>query len=191
MPRKRVIVVTDGDRVALEAVEKATENIQGRCISLSGGHAPGDAYLSPGDIVQLILSTPHDPVVVMVDDEGDAAVGHGEQVLKELANNRAIDIIGAVAVASHTKGAQGVYVDASIARNGNVVEGAVNKEGRPVRGKQRGDTVGVLAHMDIPCIVGLGDPGKMDMADDARKGAPITTKALQTILKRQKENAIQ
>jgi len=33
-------------------------------------------------------------------------------------------------------------------------------------------------------IVGIGDPGKMDFYDSIEKGAPITTKALQEVLKR-------
>lgn len=185
MPKRRVIVVTDGDRAALAAVEVAARNVQGRCISLTGGHTQGDAYLSPEDVVELVTSAPHDPVIIMVDDEGDAAEGRGEQLLQMLSQHPEIEIIGAVAVASHTKSTPGVTVDASVTRNGTFVKGAVDKEGQPTGGMQYGDTTGVLAKLSIPYIVGLGDPGKMDFTDDARNGATITTKALRSILEHQ------
>lgn len=182
MSGKHVIIVTDGDQAALEAVEAACANIHGRCISLSGGHKPHDAYLTADDLVELINSTPYDPVVVMCDDEGDVLEGRGEKIIRALAERDGIELIGAVAVASHARGAKGVQVDVSVTRDGNVIHQAVNKEGIPVKGKQRGDTVGVLNDIPIPFIVGLGDPGKMDFADDVHKGAPITTKALQLIV---------
>lgn len=182
MSGKHVIVVTDGDQVALKAVEIATASIDGRCISLSGGHAPNDDYLSVDNVVELINSTPHDPVVVMCDDEGDVMEGRGEKIIRALSEYDGIELIGAVAVASHARGNKGVKVDVSVARDGTVTAKAVNKEGTPVKGKQRGDTVGVLADISLPYIVGLGDPGKMDFADDVSQGAPITTKALQLIM---------
>jgi stage V sporulation protein AE len=37
-------------------------------------------------------------------------------------------------------------------------------------------------------IIGIGDPGKMDYNDEAVKGAPITTKALQEVLNRSSYN---
>jgi stage V sporulation protein AE len=182
MSGKHVIVVTDGDHAALAAVETACSRIHGRCISLSGGHAPHDDYLTVDDLIELINATPYDPVVVMCDDEGDVLEGQGEQIIRALAEHEGIELIGAVAVASHTRGGKGVKVDVSVARDGSVTGKAVNKEGIPVKGKQRGDTVGVLSDISLPLIVGLGDPGKMDFADDVEKGAPITTKALQLIL---------
>jgi len=47
-----------------------------------------------------------------------------------------------------------------------------------------GDTVDILNKLDVSIVVGLGDIGKMDMADDVSLGAPITTKALEEILYR-------
>jgi stage V sporulation protein AE len=36
----------------------------------------------------------------------------------------------------------------------------------------------------VPVVIGIGDIGKMDGADDVKKGAPLTTKALRTIMER-------
>jgi stage V sporulation protein AE len=182
MPDKHVIIVTDGDQAALAAVETACANVHGRCISLSGGHQPHDGDLSADELVALIQSTPYDPVVVLCDDAGDILEGRGEKLIRALAAYEGIELIGAVAVASSAKGSKGVEVDLSVTRAGSVTHKAVNKEGIPVKGKQRGDTVSVLNDISLPIIVGLGDPGKMDWADDVRKGAPITTKALQLIM---------
>ena len=184
MSGKRVIIVTDGDMAAKRAVEVAAQNVGGRCISLSGGHQPGEPFLQPEEIVGMVLSAPHDPVIVMVDDTGKSGEGQGEKVLKGLIEHSEIDVIGVVAVASNSPYSKGVHVDTSVTKEGIVVAGPVNKKGYPQgQGKLVGDTVGILEKLDIPIIIGLGDPGKMDYADDAGKGAPITTKALQTIIK--------
>jgi len=63
----------------------------------------------------------------------------------------------------------------------------VNKLGHPEEKGNRfleGDTVDVINQLEIPVIIGTGDTGKMDFADDYQKGAPITTKALLEILNR-------
>lgn len=178
---KRVIVVTDGDCIAGAAVETATQKINGRCISLSGQRKSGSGYLEPEDLVALVNSAPSDPVVVMVDDEGAAREGRGERILRHLATHPEIRLLGVVAVASN--GGDEVRVDASVARDGEVVSGPVTKEGIPQgAGWLRGDTLGVLQDIDVPVVIGLGDPGKMDFADDASRGAPVTTKALQMVL---------
>lgn len=73
--------------------------------------------------------------------------------------------------------------------NGEFVSGAVDKDGK-VQPSQRvyGDTVDVLDELGIEPVVGLGDPGKMDCRDEAEKGAPLTTKAIRTILEASGEN---
>jgi len=65
-----------------------------------------------------------------------------------------------------------------------VIEGSVNKKGIATRnGKICGDTLSILRGRKDLVIVGIGDPGKMDFYDSIEKGAPITTKALQEVLK--------
>ncbi|MTV49297.1 stage V sporulation protein AE [Heliobacillus mobilis] len=182
--KRRVIVITDGDHVAKKAIEIATRNIGGRCISLSAGNP---TPLSGKIIAKKILSTPHDPVVVMVDDRGVVGMGAGEQALQELTEDPRIQVIGAVAVASNTIGAEGVEVHASIDRHGRVWSGPVDKNGYPEPEGHRyleGDTVETLSNLSVPVIVGTGDIGKMQGADHVRFGAPITTKALREILRR-------
>jgi stage V sporulation protein AE len=188
--RVRVIVVTDGDEMAREAIEIATKNINGRCISLSAARSSENATQTPAELINLVLSAEHDPVVVMVDDTGEDGEGCGEKALRALVNHADVNVIGVVAVASNTPNGPGVEVSASVSREGSVIAGPVDKKGRPLRvGKLHGDTVGILRNMNIPIIIGLGDPGKMDYADEASKGAPITTKALQTVLEQADKQA--
>lgn len=186
MSHKRVIVVTDGDCRALEAVQAAARNIGARCISLTGCRQPGDAYLTPEEVAELIRSAEGELVVVLVDDEGRSGAGWGEQVTERLVAEDGLEVIGAVAVASDERSSAGVDVDSSVTREGQVIGGPVDKEGRPLPHEKRlfGDTVDALERAGIGVIVGLGDPGKMDLRDDARKGAPLTTQALQEVLRR-------
>lgn len=180
--KKRVIIVTDGDKVARKAVETAAENVGGRCISASSGNP---TTLSAKEIVDLINQTPHDPVLVMVDDEGNQNQGQGESALQGLLANSDIQVMGVVAVASQTVGVEGVPIDYSVTRDGEITKVAVNKIGQvatPETGLLKGDTVDVLNHANVPIIVGIGDPGKMEHHDDYFRGAPITTKAVQFIL---------
>jgi stage V sporulation protein AE len=70
-----------------------------------------------------------------------------------------------------------------------MVNQSVDKSGSiKKRGRQKsiitGDTVDVLNDVEIPVIIGVGDIGKMDKADHINKGAPITRKAIEEILKR-------
>jgi hypothetical protein len=79
-----------------------------------------------------------------------------------------------------------VMVDGNtvIPRGSDVV--AVDKEGdREPAGHEviEGDTVDVLNAVDVPIIVGIGDPGKMNHADESKKGARITTKAVEAVLR--------
>ena len=65
------------------------------------------------------------------------------------------------------------------------MEKAVDKYGNmDGRGRIVGDTVDILESIDVPVIVGIGDPGKMDGKDCCDKGATIITKALKEIIER-------
>ena len=179
------MIVTDADCKALEAVEQASKNLGLRCISLTGCRHPGDARWTPAEVEELILSTPHDPVVVLVDDEGRSGEGWGERVIRHLATSPKVKVMGVVAVASDMTGGRGAAVAASIDARGERTPSGVNKEGAVERSCERrvyGDTVENLDELGIPVVIGIGDPGKMNFADDAKSGAPITTKALAEIL---------
>lgn len=186
--RKKVIIVTDGDRCAGRTVQVAARNVGARFISLTTGNP---TPISGREVVELIKQVPTDPVVILVDDRGKCGFGKGEQVLKYVVQHPDIEVIGAVAVASNTSNTEGITVDESVSRDGNIVAGPVDKLGRPEKKGHRfleGDTVDVLNRLDVPVIVGTGDTGKMDYADDYCKGAPITTKALLEIINRSDAN---
>ena len=182
--KRRVILITDGDMVALQAVQAAASNVGARCISQSAGNP---TRLSGEELVQLVKQAKHDPVVVMLDDRGASGTGRGEQALEVLARHPDIEVLGALAVASNTCGTEGVKVDESVTSTGSVVHAAVDKLGEiknDAGGRLNGDTVDVLNHLNIPVVVGIGDIGKMDGADDITAGAPLTTRALREIIDR-------
>lgn len=184
MAKRRIIVVTDGDRVAQQVVEKVAQNIGGRAISYSGGNPtriPGDK------IAALVKETPYDPVLVMVDDCGSSEQGNGEKALEALAGDPELEILGVLAVASNTATVGGVPVTASVTRDGKIVEESVDKDGNPEPGAHKeikGDTVDIINQLSIPLVIGIGDLGKMDDADRASDGAKITTLAVREILRR-------
>lgn len=180
----KVIIVTDADRVACRTVEAAARNIGARCISLSAGNP---TPITGEQAVQLIKMAEHEPVVLMVDDRGKKGHGRGERVLEYVVRHPDTDVLGVVAVASNTHNTEGIRVTESIARNGSIINGPVDKCGNPEgAGHQllEGDTVDILCDLNVNVIIGTGDTGKMDFADDYARGAPITTKALQEILNR-------
>ncbi len=180
MNKRKVILVTDGDMAAKEAVEKATANIGGRCISSSAGNP---TLLSGEEIEKKILEAKHDPVVVMVDDRGAKGKGPGERAMEYLLDCRKLDVLGVVAVSSNGKDCNGIKIDYSVTKTGEVVKNAVDKFGdNTYSGKICGDTLSILRSRPEVFIVGIGDPGKMDYQDEVSKGAPITTKALGIIL---------
>lgn len=182
MAKRQVIVVTDGDSAAQRAVEVAATNIGGRCISASAGNP---TILTGDEIVQLVMEAPKDPVVVMVDDRGQKGVGVGEEALGSIMRNHEVDILGIVAVSSNGKDCNGLDVTCSITKDGKVIDGAVDKRGQDIGEKDIcGDTLSILKGKKGLVIVGIGDPGKMDYQDEVSKGAPITTKALQEVIKR-------
>ncbi|HEY3316565.1 MAG TPA: stage V sporulation protein AE [Bacillota bacterium] len=181
--KKRVILVTDGDRVAERVIEMAAKKLGLRTISRSGGNP---TPISGKEIVDLIMEAPKDPVLVMVDDRGKSEKWKGERALERIAKDPKIEVLGVVAIASHTHDANGSHVDVSVTAKGELVDGPVNKEGVPdeKHGRLKGDTVDVLEDLTIPVIVGEGDPGKQDGADWLSKGAPLTMKAIEEILRR-------
>jgi stage V sporulation protein AE len=182
MEKRKVILVTDGDAVARSAVELATSNIGGRCITASWGNP---TVLSGEEIVNLIKTAPHDPVVVMVDDRGTKGKGEGELAMETILNDESIDVLGVVAVSSKGKDCKGIPISCSITKEGKVIENGVDKYGNNIEdAKICGDTLSILKDIKDMVIVGIGDPGKMDSMDEITKGSPITTMALQEILRR-------
>lgn len=184
----RVILVTDGDKVAQEAVESIGSSLGLRCISASAGNP---TPISGKKIVDLLKTVPYDPVLVMFDDKGHSEKAEGEQALEYVAKHPDIEVLGVVAVASNTTGIEGVHADACIDCHGHIIDQSVDKHGE-LKAKQNcacepkivGDTVDVLNDLTIPVIIGVGDIGKMDKHDDLSRGAPITRRAIEEILKR-------
>lgn len=180
LPRK-IVVITDGDRIATQVVEQVARNVGGRAISLSGGNP---TRISAEGLVEAIKEAPYDPVLVMVDDCGAKGTGRGERVLVELARNPEVEILGVLAVASNTAGVRGIKPNVSITRDGKVIDQAVDKDGYTQGKRIKGDTVDILNQLKVPVIVGVGDLGKMENADLVEEGARITTIAVKEILKR-------
>lgn len=185
--KRKVILVTDGDRIAKGAVEVAARNIGARCISCSAGNP---TLLTGEELVHQIKNAPRDPVVVMLDDRGFHGPGRGEKAMTYLAGHPDIQVLGVLAVASNTEEVCGCEVDLSVSREGRMIRGPVDKYGRPKENLLEGDTVEVIDSLNIPLVVGIGDVGKMDGADEAEKGAPLTTRALKTILDRSGLNVL-
>ena len=178
--------MTDGDRIAKKAVEIAASRVGGRCISKSAGNP---TPISGQNIVEMIKQAPYDPVLVMADDRGHTGTGKGEKAIMDIAKSPDIEILGVIAVASNTEGVKGIDIDFSITKDGNIVKHPVDKFGDIASGRHiNGDTVDILESVDVPIIVGIGDPGKMYGKDCFSKGAPIITKAIKEIMKRSNLN---
>ena len=179
----RVILITDGDKVARRAMEYAASRLSLRCISASAGNP---TPLSGAELVELIKQAAYDPVLVMVDDKGNPGQGPGETALAYICMHAEIQVLGAIAVASNTRRARGTPVDISVTRDGRVIQAPVDKDGLPDYGRMllQGDTVDVLRDLHVPVVVGIGDPGKMDGADCLDHGCEVTTKAIMEILSR-------
>ncbi|MCL8207570.1 MAG: stage V sporulation protein AE [Actinomycetia bacterium] len=181
-----VIVVTDGDETAWRAVSTAAEALGVRTLRLSHGNpTPVDG----GRLVHAVYESGASPVVVMVDDQGDPGRGAGERALGRILRDEGIHVLGVIAVASHTPHVDGVRPDVSVTAEGEVVRGAVDKDGEPAGGVLRGDTVDEIrrAGRDV-FVVGLGDPGKMDGHDRVGIGVPATRAALELLLERSARN---
>ncbi|MBP1933522.1 stage V sporulation protein AE [Ammoniphilus resinae] len=185
MEEKRdIVIITDGDHVAQQAVEIVAKKVNGRCISRSGGNP---TPLSGEEIVEQIMRAKYDPVLVMFDDNGNCEEGDAERALEFVANHEDINLLGIVAVASNTPLVDGVKVDVCINGNGAITGFAVDKDGiehKNMEAHISGDTVDVLNRVEAPIIVGVGDVGKMQGKDHPIHGAPITTKAVEYILQK-------
>ena len=179
--RKQVILITDGDHVAQHIVEEAARRVGGRCISASGGNP---SEIDASSLIELIHEAEGEPVLVMVDDAGTRRKGPGEKLIERLAADDSIELLGVLAVASHTEKVEGVPVLASIANSGELVNGPVDKDGDPEQSghqKVEGDTVDVLNKLQVPIVIGVGDLGKQDHADHH---ANITVRAIREIIDR-------
>lgn len=182
LPSKiRVILVTDGDKVAQEVIESLAAEMGLRCLSASAGNP---TPLEGADIVALLKKARHDPVLVMFDDKGAPWRGEGERALEYVAKHPDIEVLGAIAVASNTFDMEGVKTDFCITKSGKVSYEPIDKSGDTVSGAPvlRGDTVDVLNDCAIPIIIGVGDIGKMKHHDDICMGAPVTKRAIEAIL---------
>ncbi|MFS8512909.1 MAG: stage V sporulation protein AE, partial [Planifilum fulgidum] len=90
--KRKVILITDGDRVAREAVEEVARQVGGRAISASAGNP---TPLTGEQLVELILQAKHDPVLVMFDDCGSGGTGRGERAMEYVANHPDVEVLGA------------------------------------------------------------------------------------------------
>ncbi|MGN7468880.1 stage V sporulation protein AE [Brevibacillus sp. SAFN-007a] len=182
--RRKVILVTDGDHIAQKAIESVARELGGRCISLSAGNP---TPVSGKQAVELIKMAPHDPVIVMFDDNGDFGKGRGERAIEYVAKHPDIEVIGAIAVASHTRGVHGATVAYSVDNRGQIVTEAVDKDGyadEQLHHQIYGDTVDILNTLKLPHVIGIGDIGKMEGRDSLQNGCPITKRAVQWIMER-------
>ncbi len=167
---------------AKAAVEVAASNIGARCISSSAGNP---TVLSGEEMITRIKEAPYDPVVVMVDDKGAIGKGRGEAAMEVLLECSELEVLGVIAVSSNGKDCYGLEVDCSVTREGQIIESAVDKNGLSRHNDRLcGDTLSILRSRRDIFVIGIGDPGKMYYSDDILKGAPVTTKAMETILER-------
>ncbi len=179
-PPRRVIVVTDGDRVAARALAIAAKRTGCSFVSQSRGNP---TRLSGVELVRCIEAAPRDPVILMLDDNGDPGEAAGESALRVVHAHPSVQIAAILAVASNTGSVRGTPVDFSVDRLGHRVEHAVDKDGREIDSYLvAGDTVDALRGLDVPLIVGIGDIGKMGGLDAPARGAPVTTSAIEWVL---------
>ena len=179
-----VILVADGDNNARRAVEAAAKAIGARVISRSGGNPTA---ISPEEAIALIREAAHGPVVVMADDSGHPRAGEGEQVILEILRQPDMRVLGLLVPAiSDRLNACAIAVDCSVTADGCVINGGVDKEGRPTGERVvLSDTVYALRNKTLPFpVVGIGDIGKMHWKDDYKISAPVTRRALEEILRR-------
>ncbi|KGX85972.1 stage V sporulation protein AE [Pontibacillus litoralis] len=183
MSKKKVIIITDGDEYARKVIQHVSSEIGGTCLAELATN-PTTATIH--QFTAAINSAKEEPIYVLLDDAGIPGIGAGETILMHLAQNSSVDIIGAVAVASHTKYQEWTRFDFAINGDGELIPNGVDKEGIPEFefGRISGDTVYCLDQLHIPTIVAIGDIGKMRGKDDVKHGSPITRKAIELILER-------
>lgn len=188
MKPRNVIIVTDGDSIALRALKMASKQTKCRIISKSAGNP---TPLSGVELVRLIKQAPYDPVIVMLDDNGDGHEAKGEEALHVLLAHPDISVIGALVVASNTERVTGAAIDFSLDCEGRRIETGVNKDGIATdRFLVFGDTVDALRDAGTPTIIGIGDIGKMGGRDAPERGSPITTKAIRMLIGCQHAKAV-
>ncbi|HEX3011294.1 MAG TPA: stage V sporulation protein AE [Syntrophomonadaceae bacterium] len=178
----RIIIVTDGDASAQQAVETAALKLGLYPLMATGGNP---THLSSSETLKYIFEAPYDPVVVMADDRGKKGMGPGERIMEQLLHHPCLQVLGVVAVASDTR-VRGVAVDKSVTIDVKTVEGPVDKHGyEEIKKHHRleGDTVEILRHYPDLFIIGCGDLGKMDGRDSVKHGACITEQCFREILK--------
>lgn len=180
--KKRVILVTDGDEIAQQAIIQACKN-EGLYPMLSSGGNP--TPLSGERLAWEIKQAPYEPVVVMLDDRGEVGPGQGEKALEYLLLDKSLEVLGVIAVASNTDLVRGVEVNESVDRYGHIVNRPVDKDGtaEPLgHHLLEGDTSEILARFPEVKVVGVGDLGKMQGQDNPAHGSMITTRCLKELL---------
>ncbi|UOF92924.1 stage V sporulation protein AE [Fodinisporobacter ferrooxydans] len=185
MPTKKsIILITDGDTIAVRAIERVANRIGGRSISRSGGNP---TPLEGPKIQRLIWEAASDLVLVLFDDNGHTGVGPGERALQYIATCKDFQVLGALAVASNSYSSVAARVHVSVTKFGQIIPYGVDKHGEPLKQKLPfiyGDTVGVLNELNLPVVVGIGDIGKMRGRDIIDRDSPITYRAVLEILRR-------
>ncbi len=190
MEGKEIIIITDGDHYARKAMEYISKKLGGTALIAL---ADNPSKITPVQMIEHIKQAKTKLVYVLIDDAGFSGVGAGESILQAIAEDDDLVIIGAVAVAAHTRNKEWTRITFAVDQDGNVINDGVNKEGIPTyeHGRINGDTVYLLDQLAIPIVVGVGDIGKMNRRDDLSKGCPITTKAIELILERSQQNNVE
>ncbi|WP_053219337.1 stage V sporulation protein AE [Virgibacillus senegalensis] len=180
---KKVIIITDGDEYAKKTIDYLSREIGGTCLSYLSDNP---THVTENQVTEAIMAAEEEPVYVLIDDGGAPGPGAGEKILLALAANEKVQIIGAIAVASHTKNAEWTRFTLAIDQDGELTSYGISKEGIPIPeiGRINGDTIYALDQVDIPVVVAIGDIGKMQGKDDVKVGSPITRKAIEIILER-------
>ncbi|SDJ66418.1 stage V sporulation protein AE [Sediminibacillus albus] len=181
--KKKVIVITDGDTYARKTIDFLAGQIGGTCLAYLSDNP---THASAGEVIAAVLKAKEEPVYVLIDDAGATGPGAGEKILLEISRHPEIAIIGAVAVAAHTKNIEWTRFTLAIDQDGQLTANGISKEGIPIPeiGRINGDTIYSLDQLEIPIVIAIGDIGKMQGKDDLKKGSPITRKAIEIILER-------
>lgn len=183
--KRKVIIVTDGDSIAKKVVEKSALSVGGRCLSISWGNP---TKITGEEMVRLIECVKFDPVVVMADDRGNVGRGNGEKAINFLIKSDEVEVIGIVAVASNTRNISGIKVKYSVDKNCRQVKCAVDKYGNIQNTKVlKGDTVNTINLGSNVCVVGIGDPGKIEQGNDIENENKILSRALNIIVNEYKK----
>ncbi|MFP7169451.1 stage V sporulation protein AE [Terribacillus sp. 7520-G] len=181
---KKVILITDGDAYAKRTIDYLAKKLGGTSLS----HLADNPMTIDADVMKnAIHSADDEPVYVLLDDGGVPGIGKGEKLLKAINDDPGIEVIGALAVASHTQNQEWSRVSFSIDQDGELLPYGVDKEGVITEelGRINGDTVYLLDQLDLPLVIAIGDIGKMHGKDAIELGSPITEQALRIILERE------